>query len=133
MAVDPEDEEFDLRVSLETVAIVIDHAHAIQEEDETDADEDADEPDGSDAELDEESLSAFISELNEEEQTALIALAWVGRGDYEAEEWEEALKVAAERGAGKDTATYLLTMDMLGDLLGEGLAAFGIAAEEIER
>ncbi|WP_431281777.1 DUF3775 domain-containing protein [Humitalea sp. 24SJ18S-53] len=133
MADDADEDEFDLRVSLETVATVIDHARAIQEEDESDDDEDEDEPDGSDEEMDEESLSAFLSELNEDEQSALIALAWVGRGDYEAEEWEEALKTAGERSAGRDTATYLLQMDMLGDLLSEGLAAFGIAAEEIER
>jgi len=115
------------------VAIVIDHAHAIQDTEDADDDDDEDEPDGSDEDMDEESLSAFLSELNEDEQSALIALAWVGRGDFEAEEWEEALKLAGERNTGRDTATYLLAMDMLGDLLGEGLAAFGIAAEEIER
>lgn len=133
MADDADDEEFDLGVSLETVATVIDHARAIQEEEEADDDEDEDEPDGSDEAMDEESLSAFLSELNEDEQSALIALAWVGRGDFEAEEWAEALKLAGERSTGRDTASYLLAMDMLGDLLGEGLAAFGIAAEEIER
>jgi hypothetical protein len=78
-------------------------------------------------------LAAFIDELAEEEQAALIALAWIGRGDFDAEEWEEAKRLAMERNQGRDTAAYLLSMDMVGDLIAEGLAAFGIAEEEIER
>ncbi|MXP64851.1 DUF3775 domain-containing protein [Roseomonas sp. M0104] len=126
--------EVDLGVSLETVATVVDHLRAIQESEDSD-ELDTDDEDGSDTEqdFDEDTLATFIDELNEDEQAALVALAWTGRGDYEAEEWEEAVRLAKERGAGTDTAAYLLGMDMAGDLLAEGLAAFGIAVEDVER
>ena len=41
--------------------------------------------------------------------------------------------LAAERNEGRDTADYLLSMDNLGDLLAEGVAAFGLSIEDIER
>ncbi|MCQ4160948.1 DUF3775 domain-containing protein [Roseomonas sp. GC11] len=131
-----EDSELDLGISLEAVATVVDHIRAIQDDEANEAidEEDEDEDDDSDEDFDEETLAAFIEEMNEDEQAALVALAWVGRGDYEPEEWEEALRLARERGAaGGDTSTYLLGMEMAGDLLAEGLAAFGIAVEEVER
>lgn len=129
-----EGEEFDLGISLEIVATVVDLANAVQDaeegllsgEDDEDEDEEEDE-------ITEEMLTDFIDELNEEQQVALIALAWVGRGDYEAEEWEEALKVAAERNARGDASAYLTGMEGLGDLLSEGAGAFGISIEEVER
>ncbi|WP_419898358.1 DUF3775 domain-containing protein [Roseomonas sp. USHLN139] len=130
-----DDGEFDLGISLEAVATVVDHIRAIQDDEpgeSVDADDDG--GDDSDDDFDEGTLASFIEEMNEDEQAALVALAWIGRGDYEAEEWEEALRLAKERGAaGGDTAGYLLGMDMAGDLLAEGLAAFGASIEEIER
>ncbi|PWC30071.1 DUF3775 domain-containing protein [Teichococcus aestuarii] len=129
-----DESEVDLGVSLETVATVVDHIRAVQGEDTNERDtEYEDEDKVSDEDFDEGTLATFIDELNEDEQAALVALAWVGRGDYEPEEWEEAHRLAKERGAGTDTATYLLSMDMAGDLISEGLAAFGIAIEEVER
>ncbi|WP_159998949.1 DUF3775 domain-containing protein [Roseomonas sp. 18066] len=132
-----DDGEFDLGISLEAVATVVDHIRAIQDDEpdaEDDDDGDEDDDDADDDDLDEATLAAFIEEMNEDEQAALVALAWIGRGDYESEEWEEALRLAKERGAaGGDTAGYLLGMDMAGDLLAEGLAAFGASIEEIER
>jgi hypothetical protein len=132
---DDDDGEFDLGISLESVATVVDYIRAIQDDsagESVDADDDG--GDDGDDEFDEGTLAAFIEEMNEDEQAALVALAWIGRGDYEAEEWEEALRLAKERGAaGGDTAGYLLGMEMAGDLLAEGLAAFGASIEEVER
>ncbi|MBI0434819.1 DUF3775 domain-containing protein [Roseomonas sp. KE0001] len=132
---DDDEAEFDLGISLETVATVVDHIRAIQEEEEGEdaIDPEDEEPEEGEEDFDEDTLTAFIEELNEDEQAALVALAWTGRGDYEPEEWEEALRMAKERGAGTDTAAYLLGMDMAGDLISEGLAAFGISVEEVER
>jgi len=131
-----EGEEFDLGISLEIVATVVDLANAVQDAEEGllsgDADEDTDEDEDEDA-ITEEMLTDFIDELNEEQQVALIALAWVGRGDYEPEEWEEALKLAAERNTRGDASAYLTGMEGLGDLLSEGVGAFGLAIEEVER
>ncbi len=140
MAKQPDDDDVDLGISLETVATIVDHARALQGTEEADpeqADEDADSEaallQDSGDDLTEESLVGFIDELNEDEQAALIALAWTGRGDYGPDEWEEALRLAAERNIGRDAGTYLVNMEMLGDLLAEGVAAFGLSIEDVER
>jgi hypothetical protein len=131
----PDDEdEIDLGISLQAVAHIIDAARASEETGDDDADGDT-EPDTADAKkpaLSGEDLETLIDELNEDEQAALIALAWTGHGDYEPDEWEEALALARERNEADPTG-YLTSMEMLGDLLAEGLAAFGIVVEEIER
>jgi len=137
---EPDDDEVDLGISLETVATVVDLARALQGKEETDPSQ-LSEDDNSEAALlqenpedvTEDTLQEFIEELNEDEQSALIALAWVGRGDYGPEEWDEAVRLAAERNEGRDAVAYLLTMDMLGDLLAEGVAAFGLSIEDVER
>lgn len=129
-----EGEEVDLGISLEVVATVVDLANAVQDAEEARlGDDDDDEVDEDEEEVSEEMLTDYIDELNEEQQVALIALAWVGRGDYEAEEWSEALKLAAERNARGDASAYLSGMEGLGDLLSEGVGAFGLAIEEVER
>jgi len=138
MAARDEDEEFDLGISLEAVAAIVDAARAVQEGEESGAlARDEEDEEGLDAEddenMDEDALRAFIAELNEDEQASLIALAWTGRGDYGPEEWDEARALAAERNEGRNAADYLLSIDNLGDLLAEGVAAFGLSIEEVER
>ena len=140
MADQPDDDEVDLGISLETVATVVDHARAAQGKEQADP-EQLSEDENSEAallqedpeDLTEDALREFINDLNEDEQAALIALAWVGRGDYDAGEWQEAVRLARERNAGRDTADYLLGMDMVGDLLAEGVAAFGLSIEDVDR
>jgi hypothetical protein len=128
-----DDDDFDLGISIETVATVVDHLRALQEtESEKDEAAEIDDIEGEE-ELDEDTLATFIEELNEDEQAALVALAWVGRGDYEPDQWEEAVAMAKERGAGTSTADYLIQMDLAADLLAEGLGAFGLSIEDIER
>ena len=71
-----------------------------------------------------EELRELISDLNVDEAAELIALAWIGRGDYGASEWDDALNAARER-ANRRTAKYLLGMPQLADWLEEGLEAVG--------
>lgn len=72
----------------------------------------------------EEELRELIDDLNVDEAAELVALAWVGRGDYEAAEWLQAVEAARARATSK-TSKYLLGMPMLGDWLEEGLSAIG--------
>lgn len=133
---DNDDDEVDLGISLEVVATVVDLAHAVQEADEAEmgsAKDDEELDDDLEDEITEEMLTDYLDELNEDQQIALVALAWVGRGDYEPEEWAEALKLATERNTAGPASAYLAGMDGLGDLLSEGLAAFGLSIEEVER
>jgi hypothetical protein len=76
-------------------------------------------------------LVSFIHDLNEDEQIDLVALAWLGRGDGEIENWDE-LRAEAARAHNKRTATYLLGMPMLSDHLEEALSKFGRSIEEFE-
>jgi hypothetical protein len=74
--------------------------------------------------LTEEELRELLNDLNVDEAAELIALVWIGRGDYEVSEWQEAVTEAKQRGH-KKTAKYLMGMPMLGDWLEEGLEAIG--------
>lgn len=71
-------------------------------------------------------LVQAIRDLNEDERIELVALAWVGRGTFELEEWDDACEIARNE-HNKRTAQYLLSLPMLGDYLEEGLSVFGIS------
>lgn len=76
-------------------------------------------------------LRGFITALNEDEQIDLVALTWLGRGDGTIEDWDDLRGRAVEaratyRAPRRKTVRYLLGDPMLGDLLADGLAAFGI-------
>jgi hypothetical protein len=68
---------------------------------------------------------AFIEGLNDDEQASLTAVAWVGRGAFEAEEYDEAVATAISE-ATTPTADYLLGMPHLAENLESGLEALGI-------
>lgn len=78
-----------------------------------------------------EELTSLISALSEDEQVDLVALAWLGRGDYAAADW---LEVRAEAAAAHNdrTAAYLCGMPLVGDFLEEGLSLLGYSCEEFE-
>ncbi len=78
-------------------------------------------------------VKVFIDNLNEDEQIDLVALTWLGRGDYGATEWDDA-RAEAQRARDEHghTADYLLGAPLLGDYLEEGLAAFDQSCEEFE-
>lgn len=76
-------------------------------------------------------LRDFIRGLSDDEQMILVALAWVGRGTYGLDEWNDAL-AQARHAHNKRTAEYLLSLPMLGDYLEEGLAAFGQSCMDFE-
>ena len=71
-----------------------------------------------------EELRELIRDLNVDEAAELIALMFIGRGDFEAGEWNEAMTEARQRG-NRRTAAYLMGMPMLGDWLDDGLEAIG--------
>jgi hypothetical protein len=77
-------------------------------------------------------LVTFIDALNDDEKAQLTALAWVGRGVFEPEDFGTALATAFSE-ATVPTAVYLSGMPHLAENLEAGLDAMGIdvaAAEE---
>jgi len=76
-------------------------------------------------------LRAFIDGLTPEEQIALVAVMWIGRGSFEPEELQEALNTA-EAEASTPTADYLIGTPHLSDHLENGLDALGLSAVDEE-
>jgi hypothetical protein len=76
-------------------------------------------------------LRAAIAGLNADAKACLVALTWLGRGDYEAEQWDEAFTIARERAHGS-TARYLMGMPLLGDYIEEGADMIGVSLVEDE-
>lgn len=70
-------------------------------------------------------LRGAIARLSQDQQVSLVALVWIGRGDFEAAEWEDAKALARQRHQ-TSTARYLLGMPLLGDYIEEGAAALGL-------
>ena len=71
-------------------------------------------------------LRAVLRALNDDQLTELLALLWVGRGDYSRSEWLEAVKAAREA-RNRRIVRYLAGTPMLGDLIEEGLAELGVS------
>ena len=69
-------------------------------------------------------LRELIADLNVDETAHLIALMWLGRGDYERAEWATAVDEARQRGRRK-AADYLLGMPQLAEWLEDGLETLG--------
>ena len=110
-----------------------------------DPDEDADNVDDFDDEGGGEALSALEDELNtgvEEELRAVLddlgddqlaetlALAWVGRGTYDATEWDDAYTEASDTDP-ESAVDELMDMPLLASHLEAGLAAFDYSCEGV--
>jgi hypothetical protein len=68
-------------------------------------------------------LVEFIDALDIDERDALVALVWIGRGDFERADWRAAVKSAGERREG-GVAQYLMGIPLLPDYLEDALSAF---------
>ncbi len=80
---------------------------------------------------DEPSFQAFkllVDDLEPDQQQQVVALLWLGRGDYSLEEWEDAIEQACADWT-PDTAAYLLAHPLLADHLREGLELHGYSCD----
>lgn len=80
----------------------------------------------------EEELTAALEGLNEDEQLDLLALTWIGRGDYAINEWP-AVRQAARNMSHPHIALYLKESPLFSDYLEEGLAQAGHDLDAFER
>ena len=78
-----------------------------------------------------EELRSFLLDQNDDELKELLALAWLGRGDFSLEEWRSGLGQVRDVRR-HHTADYLLGTPLLADFLEEGLSQFGLSCEEFE-
>lgn len=76
-----------------------------------------------------DALKIAINDLEPDQQVTLVALMWLGRGDFEKSEWDLAQRQARlERTA--HTAEYLIATPLVADYLQEGLALHGYTCEQ---
>ncbi len=76
-------------------------------------------------------IREFLEALSDDELGELLALTWVGRGDYAANEWQTAVNAVRDTRE-KHIVEYLLGTPLLADYLEEGLSQFGQSCEEFE-
>lgn len=126
-----------LEINSETVRFIISKTHEFQNTDSMLSGDDAANPLESEllespSRSNESSVAlefrAVIDDLEPDQQQALVALMWLGRGDYTIEEWSEALEEARTSWT-LHTADYLLSTPLLADYLEEGLSMHGFELE----
>ena len=75
-------------------------------------------------------VRGLIRGLDDDARAELLALLYIGRGDMEPEEWEEAVRFAREReAAGEGALKEIFATPDAGDLLEEGLDARGLSQD----
>jgi Protein of unknown function (DUF3775) len=78
----------------------------------------------------EEEVQATLDDLADDQLAEVVALAWVGRGTYDASEWDEAFAEANELN-GDEKIDELMEMPLLAGYLEAGLAAFDFSCEGV--
>jgi Protein of unknown function (DUF3775) len=76
-------------------------------------------------------ISAFVEAMDEDQQIDLVALTWLGRGDFEIGEWDEA-RTQASAAHNDRTADYLLGLPLLSEFLEDALSDCGLTCEDEE-
>ncbi len=76
-------------------------------------------------------LRGFIERLNEDEQASLVAVMWIGRDSFAAEDLAEAILNAKTENT-VPTADYLLGSPHVSDHLENGMDALGLSLSDAE-
>jgi hypothetical protein len=79
----------------------------------------------------ENEFDGFVDRLARDEQFALVAVFWIGRGSFDAVDFAEAQRTAAQE-ATTPTATYLKGSPHLADHLESGMEALGLDPTDAE-
>jgi len=74
-------------------------------------------------------LGSAISDLNDDEQLDLIALIWIGRGDFTLSEWSKARAAASDIGRAR-IPRYVAGIPLVSDYLEDGLSQFNQTVED---
>ena len=77
-------------------------------------------------------LAAALDALDDDQRVEILALLWVGRGDFAASEWRDALSQAREVHNTTETE-YLIGTPLLADYLEAALDVLGYSLEDYEK
>jgi hypothetical protein len=75
-----------------------------------------------------EEFKATFNDLEPDQQQQVVALFWLGRGDFAVAEWDEAVNEARDNWT-TETAEYLMAHPMVADYLMEGLTLFDLGCD----
>ena len=78
----------------------------------------------------EEEVQAMLDDLADDQLAEVVALAWVGRGTYDASEWDDAFEEANSLD-GEQKIDELMDMPLLAGHLEAGLAAFDYSCDGV--
>ena len=129
-----------LTIPLEKLAYIIEKAREFDAEVPSEAEEGSNAADDDEREIlldtpdnpTAQELRSVLDDLNIDEREELLALLWLGRGDYDAASWSEALQQARQTQTASET-DYLLGTPLLADYLEEGVSALGLSLEDFQR
>jgi hypothetical protein len=78
-----------------------------------------------------EEVRACLDGLNDDEACEVLALVWLGQGDYKSDEWDTAL-ADAQDAPDERRPEALMSNPLLADYLEEGLSQLGYSCEDME-
>lgn len=76
----------------------------------------------------EQELTAALSSLDDDQRVEILALMWLGRGDFTREEWRDAVAQARET-HNEGEISYLMGTPLLADYLEAGLDTLGYSLD----
>jgi hypothetical protein len=135
-----DDDPIEIDIDPELVAFIIVKARAFDvKEPPLDDDPGSNPADGGEREILEDlpddatalELEETLAALNEDAAADLLAITWIGRGDFTRGEWQEARALAVERREPR-LAAYFMGIPNLGDLIEEGFAQIGYSLDEYQ-
>ena len=127
-----------LKTPLEQIAYIIEKAREFDAEtDPVDADSGSNPTDDKDVAILEstpdnptgQELATALDGLDDEQRIEILALMWLGRGDFDRSEWPEALALSREVHNAAET-DYLIGTPLLADYLEEAVAALGYSLDD---
>ena len=139
--IDEGDEPVELNIGLDKLQDIVLKAREFDQEEypddadpgsEGEGDEDRDERLDEGDDPTEAELRELIDDLNDDEVVDLIALVWIGRGDFDINDIDEARELARERHQGA-SSRYLMGIPTLAEYLVEGVAAAGYDLEGLDQ
>lgn len=74
-------------------------------------------------------FTAIVADLEPDQQQEVVALMWMGRGDFDVGEWRDCVKEARANWSPR-TAEYLIAHPMVADHLAEGLDMLGYSCND---
>jgi len=130
-----------LKTPLEQLAYIVEKAREFDAETEpVDSDPGSNPSDDSDVAILEDTddnptrqeLAGALDALDDDQRIEILALMWLGRGDFDRAGWRDALRQAREIHNAAETE-YLIGTPLLADYLEEAIAALGYSLEDYQK